>query len=204
DVFVKLETRQSLILESYATQIEVPDFPYQETGGSAVALTGEWKITFDSGGPELPPAYETNSPRYWTDSGEESYNNFSGTATYALSFDKPAGENRRWLLKLEAVKESAEVILNGKLIATLIGPVYQAEFESALLKERNLLQIKVSNLMANRIAYMDRNNILWKKFYNVNFPSRLRENSKDNVFTAAHWKPRPSGLNGKVELYPLR
>jgi len=204
EVFVKLEAGQSLILESYTTKIEVPDFPYPEIDGPPVALTGTWKISFESGGPELPLPYESNSLSYWTDSGQQLYKDFSGTATYEISFDKPAGRARRWLLKLESVKESAEVIINGRSIGSLIGPVYQAEFESTLLTKRNVLQVKVSNLMANRIAYMDRNNIPWKKFYNVNFPSRLRENSKDNIFTAAHWETRASGLKGKVELIPLR
>jgi hypothetical protein len=36
-------------------------------------------------------------------------------------------------------------------------------------------------------------------------PSRLRENAgRDGLFTAAHWKPRASGLLGPVTLTPLR
>jgi hypothetical protein len=204
EVYVRLDPAQSLILESYSSSIEVPEFPYIEIAGEPVALTGQWKMTFDAGGPQLPPPNSTNLLVYWTDLKLQSYKDFSGTATYELSFDKPAGDPKRWLLKLDSVNETAEVLLNGKSIATLIGPVYQLVLASELLKDRNVLQIRVSNLMANRIAYMDRNNIFWKKFYNVNFPSRLRENSRDNLFTAAHWQPRPSGLTGKVQLYPLR
>ena len=85
----------------------------------------------------------------------------------------------------------------------MIGPVYQAEIDAGVLDKENILQIKVSNLMANRIAYMDRSNIFWKKFYNVNFPARRRENSKNNIFDASHWESRPSGLSGKAVLYRL-
>lgn len=204
EVYIRLEAGQSLILESYSTPIEVPDFPYPQIAGTQIALAGTWKISFESGGPALPPSYESKSPSYWTDIQQPQYKDFSGTAVYELTFARPAAPSRRSLLTLESVKESAEVILNGTSLGSLIGPVFQVEFDNTLLKDTNVLQIKVSNLMANRIAYMDRNKILWKKFYNVNFPSRLRENSKDNVFTAAHWETRPSGLKGKVELFPLK
>jgi hypothetical protein len=50
--------------------------------------------------------------------------------------------------------------------------------------------------MANRIAYMDRNNIPWKIFYNTNMPARKRENVKNGLFDASAWKPLPSGLSG--------
>ena len=72
-----------------------------------------------------------------------------------------------------------------------------------MLKPVNKLEIRVSNLMGNRIAYMDRNNIEWKKFYNVNFAARLRENSRNGIFDASSWTPRESGLIGPVTLCPL-
>lgn len=201
DVFVQLDPAQSLILRNADHPV---DFPYTEISGTPVSLEGNWKITFDSGGPELPPSRETDSLNYWTDLNGESYQDFSGTATYELTFDKPGTESGRWLLKLDSVKETAEVILNGKSLGTLIGPVYKVEFDGALLEASNVLQIKVSNLMANRIAWLDRNNILWKKFYNVNFPARKRENLKNNLFNASHWKPKPSGVSGKVQLVPVK
>jgi hypothetical protein len=122
---------------------------------------------------------------------------------YETSFEKPPGEAARWLLTLGSVKEAAEIFLNGESIGTLIGPPFEVEFNAALLKPENVLQIKVSNLMANRIAYLDRNNISWKKFYNVNFPARKRENLKNNLFDASHWKTKPSGISGRCELYPI-
>jgi hypothetical protein len=62
----------------------------------------------------------------------------------------------------------------------------------------------VTNLAANRIADLDRRGVAWKKFYNVNMPSRLPENrGPDGLFTAAQWRPLPSGLLGPVALTPL-
>ena len=70
-------------------------------------------------------------------------------------------------------------------------------------KQSNTLEIIVANLMANRIIYMDRNNIPWKKFYNTNMPARRRENAKNGIFDASEWKPLPSGLTGPVTITPV-
>jgi hypothetical protein len=65
--------------------------------------------------------------------------------------------------------------------------------------------VDVTNRMANRIADLDRRGVAWKKYYNVNFPARLRENrGPDGLFTAAGWKPLESGLLGPVTLQPVR
>jgi hypothetical protein len=58
--------------------------------------------------------------------------------------------------------------------------------------------------MANRIAYLDRNNIEWKKFYNINMPARMRQNTKNGIFDASSWQPRESGLIGPVTITPMK
>ena len=106
-----------------------------------------------------------------------------------------------WLLNLGEVAESARVRLNGNEIGALIGPVYEVYLSPELFREDNLLEVEVTNLMANRIADMDKRGVLWKKFYNVNFPARRRENRGENgLFDASGWEPRPSGLLGPVTL----
>ena len=100
--------------------------------------------------------------------------------------------------------ETAEVLLNGKRIATLIGPDYTVTIPVASLAKTNTLEVIVSNLMANRIIYMDKNNIEWKKFYNTNMPARRRENSKNGLFDASSWTPLPSGLIGPVTWTPVK
>jgi hypothetical protein len=107
------------------------------------------------------------------------------------------------LLDLGKVHETAEVILNGKKVATLVGPNFTVVIPSGNLKDNNTLDVVVSNLMANRIAYMDKNNIPWKKFYNTNMPARKKENAKNGLFDASAWEPLPSGLLGPVTLTPL-
>jgi hypothetical protein len=102
------------------------------------------------------------------------------------------------------VCESAVVILNGRELGTLIGPQYQIRIPKDSMLKKNTLEIKVSNLMANRIADMDKRKVNWKKFYNVNFPARLRSNrGPDGLFDASNWPPRDSGLIGPVTLTPF-
>ena len=95
------------------------------------------------------------------------------------------------------------MILNGKEIATLIGPAFQITFEEKMMKKTNTLEIRVSNLMANRIAWMDRNKIEWKRFYNINFAARRPENNRNGIFDASGWEPREAGLMGPVVLVPV-
>ena len=200
EVFAQLTTRQTLIIETYEDEIELPLYKYYKITGVPKALTGKWKINFESGGPKLPSPVETDSLSSWSIFGAEDYPAFSGMATYSLSFTRPDQPATAWLLDLGQVKESAEVFLNKKSLGTLIGPVYQLYLDDSLLKENNILEVNVSNLMANRIADMDKRKILWRKFYNVNFPSRKAENRRNGLFDASHWKPKDSGLLGPVRL----
>jgi len=99
---------------------------------------------------------------------------------------------------------SARVILNGEELGTVVGPEYQLIVDALKLKKQNELEVRVCNLMANRIIDMDKRGVNYKKFYNVNFAARRREDvGKDGLFTAANWEPKESGLLGPVTLTPV-
>jgi hypothetical protein len=203
EVRLQLKPFESIIVQLFNSKKTGAKFPYLHIDGEAVPVTGEWTLTFLNGGPSIPATVKINNLVSWTLLDGESYKNFSGTAKYSISFPKPQGKHAAWLLDLGKVNETAEVILNGKKIATLIGPNFTVAIPSSDLKENNTLEIIVANLMANRIIYMDKNNILWKKFYNTNMPARKRENSKNGLFDASHWEPLSSGLLGPVTITAL-
>ncbi len=200
EVLVQLKPYESTILQLSTTKKKGNHFPYIQTIGEPQTIKEVWTLKFLDGGPKLPESVTLTEPRLWTSLNGEDYQNFSGTAKYSMMFEKPAGDNLYWKLDLGKVNETAEVLLNGKKIATLIGPTFQCVFPAALLQQNNKLEIIVANLMANRIIYMDKNNLPWKIFYNTNMPARLKENSKNGLFSAASWKPLPSGLSGPVTL----
>jgi hypothetical protein len=201
EIRVRLTTGQTLLIETYDQEPKINAFNTYSLTETKIPLTGAWEVTFTEGGPTLPAAINTDALTSWTDFGGAEYQNFSGTASYKINFKKP--ESGEWILDLGSVRESAEVFLNGKSISTLIGPVYQIHLSNSDFKDENLMEIQVSNLMANRIADLDKRNVFWKKFYNVNFPARKSENRKNGLFDASGWEPRESGLIGPVFLKKL-
>jgi hypothetical protein len=203
-VLLQLQPFESVILNTYLAKKTGSDYPYLQNAGESQEINGQWNIAFLSGDPQLPGNTNLTTLGSWTTLADEWARNFSGTARYSISFQKPTGEAKEWLLDLGEVHETAEVFLNGKKLTTLIGPSFQVEIPSALLKETNKLEIIVANLMANRIAYMDRNNLPWKIFYNTNMPARRRENVKNGLFDASSWQPLTSGLIGPVRITPMR
>jgi len=203
EVFLQLQPYESVIVQTYSSAKRGSLFPYYKTREFDNQFTGKWTIEFLDGGPVIPATVNGASLGSWTDLGGEDVKNFSGRAKYSLVFDKPNDTASKWLLNLGNVHETAEVFLNGQKLATLIGPTYQLQFPSSVFKQSNKLEVIVANLMANRIAYMDRNNIPWKIFYNTNMPARRRENIKNGLFDASSWAPMPSGLLGPVTMEPV-
>ncbi|MFD2162129.1 glycosyl hydrolase [Paradesertivirga mongoliensis] len=205
EVYLQLPKGESIILDASGVSSTGPVYPYTAVAGNAQPIAGKWRVIFTNGGPTLPAAVNVSKLESWTSFTSEGVKDFSGTATYTTTFKRPKGKAANWLLNLGDVQESARVILNGEEIGTVIGPVYQLEIPSSKIKRLNTLVVAVSNSMANRAAYLDRNNIYWKKFYNTNMPARLGANrGADGNFTAAKWEPRASGLIGPVTLTPLK
>jgi hypothetical protein len=200
EVYLQLQPGQTVFVNLYKGKVQGDDFKYAAMTGDSVSLVGPWNISFTTGGPELPTPVTIDSLVSWTKFGGNGCEIFSGMATYTFKLEKPAHQADGWLLDLGDVRESAEVILNGKSLGKLIGPSYQLIIDGASLSDHNTLMIKVSNLMANRIIDLEKRNVPWKKFYNVNFPSRKPENRVNGLFNASRWSSRESGLLGPVRL----
>ena len=94
------------------------------------------------------------------------------------------------------IRESATVKLNGKLLGTAWSLPFRVQItEGVLLKGNNKLEIEVTNLSANRIRYLDKKGVVWRKFYDINFVDITY-----NPYDAAKWLPVPSGLLSDVRL----
>lgn len=202
-VYLQLAKGESLILQFYHHKVEAPGFPVYEESGDLVPIGGEWEVSFLKGGPELPVPYKTSELKLWNES--EVLMDFSGTASYQITFGKPTGNAEVYRLDLGKVYETASVFLNGEEIGVLTGPDYRITFSGAKLRETNQLEVRVSNLMANRIIAMEKKGERYQIYYNINFSSKYRENLDENgVFTTRGWEPVRSGLVGPVVLYPLK
>ncbi|HEV8284182.1 MAG TPA: glycosyl hydrolase [Chitinophagaceae bacterium] len=203
DVYLQLQPYESIIVQTYKYKKKGLSYPYFKTIDPAEEIKGQWTIEFLNGGPVIPSKIVTEKLSSWTDLGGDDAKNFSGTAKYSILFKGPEPAGTSWILDLGKVNETAEVWLNGRKIPTMIGPSFKIVIPGIMIKETNKLEIIVANLMANRIAYMDRNNLPWKIFYNTNIPARRRENVKNGLFDASAWQPLSSGLIGPVTLTPV-
>ena len=200
-VHLQLQEGASCMLLLSPKEWETEDWKYYKKTGQDIPLEGTWQVSFAIGGPELPSAFETNKLSSWTEQGGSSYKDFSGSASYTLRFSKPSGDFSYYLLDLGKVKESADIFLNGEKLSALLGPTYQVWIDATKFQEQNELEVTVSNLMANRIASLDRAQVKWKKYYNINISARRTENrNAAGVFEAADWSALPSGLLGPVKL----
>jgi hypothetical protein len=204
DVRLTIPRNSSLIVTTASAPIG-ERFPAFDPVGAPIDVRGPWQVRFVAGGPQLPRARSVDRLASWTTFGGDEARQFSGTAVYAATFAKPSADAAAWLLDLGRVRESARVNLNGRDLGTAVGPDFRLTVDAAQLAATNELEVYVSNLMANRIAALDKAGVGWRKFYNVNFPARLAENrGPDGLFTAARWEPLESGLLGPVMLTPLR
>jgi len=203
-IHLQLPVGQSCIVVASPKELKGPEWTYFRARGTPEPLGGAWNISFTKGGPKLPAPVDIGKLQSWTEFAGEDGKAFSGTAKYTLKFAKPTVASDVFRLDLGKVADSARVSLNGEELGVLFSSPFALDIPADQLKDQNTLEILVSNLMANRIADMDRRNVQWKIFYNANVAAHDAANrGPGNVFSAANWKPRESGLIGPVTLTPL-
>ncbi|MFN8241526.1 MAG: glycosyl hydrolase [Bacteroidales bacterium] len=202
--YIKLDPEESLVIAVLAKKTSGTNYRFYQPAGEALELPAKWHLRFIEGGPVLPGEIELERLQAWTELAGTDYKDFSGTAEYSARLDFPDVKADAWLINLGEVHESARVFLNGREIAGLIGPSFTFVVKKNDLKAENNIKVRVTNLAANRIAALDRANVNWKEFYNVNFPARLPQNRKNGIFDASSWEPRVSGLKGPVTITPVQ
>lgn len=199
-VYLQMQPGQSLILRTFTdVPVEGPQWAYVRDGGPAFSPQGTWNVEFIDGGPVLPRSFKTSDLVCWTHLDGDEGKRFAGTARYKLDFNAPAENADRWRLELGRVCNSATVSLNGTVLGTLICEPYAVSFDSALLKSgTNTLVVDVTNLPANRIRDLDRRQVNWKYFHDINIVT-----TNYRPFDASDWPLKESGLLGPVRLVPL-
>jgi hypothetical protein len=219
-VYVQLAPGESSILRTSRTAAPGGTaWAYTAPAGAPIDLTGPWEIEFVKGGPELPPNASLPALRSWTDLGAEAQR-FAGTARYRLAFDLAELLQRQprarrelagapdtpgrsdpdgWALDMGDVRESARVRLNGEEITTAWSVPFVVRLGDRVKPGRNVLELEVTNLAANRIRDMDRRGVPWKIMRDINFVD-----INYRPFDASKWEIKPSGVLGPVRLIPLK
>jgi hypothetical protein len=195
-VRVQLQSGEALILLAGKTANNtLPKWKYLEKSAGETPLTNTWNLTFSTGGPQLPASKKLDKLTSWTDLRDTTAVNFSGSGVYTSTFNLAAKQTGEYVLDLGQVDESAKVWINGKEVGILWSIPFKTRVGKFLKAGTNTIKIEVDNLMANRIRYMDRQKIEWRKYHEINFV-----NIDYKPFDATNWKPMPSGLLGPVKL----
>lgn len=206
EVFMEILPDESFLLETFAGKYSGKTYDFYKASAEPEVLDLEWTVRFTEGGPTLPASRTVASLGSWTKYGKE-YENFSGSALYTASLpamDSAETGEDAWVLDLGDVRESAAVWLNGKYLTTLFKKPFAVTLTPEQAAAGGKLEVRVSSSCENRIAYMDRNDIKWRIFYNANIAARTRESrGADGYFSAAKWGVEDSGLLGPLTLAPL-
>jgi hypothetical protein len=183
-------------------------------------IEGSWDLLFDPsrGGPATV-SFETLED--WTTRKEEGIKYYSGTATYKKTIDIPGMKSgQRVYLDLGTVKHIADVSLNGEKLGVVWTAPWRIDISGAARPGKNLLEIAVSNVWANRLIGDEQQppDMVWQQgdpelkggSFLKEFPEWFLKNAKRpsaGRYTFTTWNYfskdsalEPSGLIGPVTL----
>jgi len=198
-VLLQMKPGESLILKT-TTQKNIlpPSWKYQQKLYEPINISGNWTVEFLDGGPTLPPKYTTTTLESWTKQTDSAYSHFAGKVRYTTEMELPLLTADDYLLTFEKVKESASIKINGESVQVLVAFPFEVPVGKYLRKGKNLIEIEVVNLAANRIRYLDIIKKDWRKFYDINYV-----NIKYKPFNASGWQIEDAGIIGKIQLIPF-
>lgn len=195
EIPLTLSGGESVFIETFNQKPGNVKITPAKKAGETIALKGTWKVDFIKGQPFIPHSFQTDSLQSWVNLSDSTAQYFSGTARYELKFDLDKSQIKNGWIDLGDVREMATVKLNGKDLGKYWSLPFRVPFTADMLSTTNKLAIEVTNLSANRIRYLDKTGVNWKKFYDTNMVD-----IRYQPFNAAKWQPVPSGLLGTVKL----
>lgn len=203
EVYLQLASGESVILKTFASaDVKVADWHYLKPAEKESIILRNWHFFFLNSEPHITHKFDLDKLNSWTELNFPEAKIAMGTGYYRSYFDvnpKDWKSAEGWMLDLGDVRESARVKINGKEIATLWAVPFRCIVDAKDLRPgENMIEIEVTNLPANRIAEMDRLQIPWRKFKEINLVDR---NYKKTGY--GHWSPMESGLLGPVTLKGL-
>lgn len=200
EVYMQLKPGQSIILKTFSHKhVDAPEWEYYQETGNEWPLEIGWEMGFVESSPVIEEHFTLPALGSWTDLPHEALKKNKGTARYKTTFDIQKSPLSAYRLSLGDVRESARVYVNGKEVSTLFSVPFETDITQWLKDGRNILEIEVTNLPANRIADYDREGVDWRIFHEINFVSITYQDVRFDG-----WKPMPSGLLGPVVIKELK
>lgn len=198
-IYLQVKSGASLILKTFIlADVNAQAWEYLQEPKQSIDLSSNWNLHFVESEPKIEGKFALNSLSSWTDLNIPEAKINRGTGIYEKSFTVNDISSDEYVLDLGDVRESARVLVNGQAVTTLWSVPFECKIGKFLKKGENTLRIEVTNLPANAIADLDRRNVEWRKFKEINF---VDINYKKTTYS--NWKLMPSGLLGPVKLKRL-
>lgn len=200
-VDVALRSGESCILRTYSDKkTGIATRPKLQVAKEYDLKNNPWSLEFTESYPEVSKKFRLKTLKPWTELGDSALNELAGTGIYTTRVNIPKAEAKgKWQLDLGDLRESAKVYVNDHYIGTVWAAPFTIDFDKYMKAGENKIRIEVTNLPANRIAAMDRRNIPWRKFKEINI---VDINYKKTGYS--DWATVPSGLNSTVTLRLLQ
>lgn len=194
EVYLQLLPGESLIMQTTEGDIaDMKNWKYSDESSNVQELNNKWKLSFQISIPNIQDTFVMNSPTYWTNLNLPELKINCGTGIYESDFEMQIESNKFYELELENVRESAVVFINDKKVDVLWSVPFKCDISDFVLQGKNKIRIEVTNLPANRISQMDRNQLEWRIFKEINMVNIQYQKSN-----YAGWSTMESGLFGKV------
>jgi lysophospholipase L1-like esterase len=200
EIYLQMKPGQSIIIKTFTNKnIAAEDWKYYQPTGKTIALKNEWILSFSESEPSVSQIFKLKNPVSWTELPNDTLTRNMGAGRYSTYFNLKKRAESEYRLSLGDVRESARVFVNGRLAATLFAAPFEVNIGKYLEDGRNLLEIEITNLPANRIADYDRRGIEWRIFNEINV---VNINYKTDKYS--DWGIIPSGLLGPVIIEELK
>ena len=198
-----LRSGESIILQTYnetyfqdKCTTEEGTVSQHNQSDNEILIKGPWTLSFMEEAPKVEQAiYKLDKLQTWETLDEQTRVTM-GTGIYSTQFKLSKKQlNNKWMIDLGDVRESARVYINGQFIGCAWAIPFILDTKGTLKAGNNDLRIEVTNLPANRIAHLDRQNVEWRKMEEINVVDINYKKTRYN-----QWEPVPSGLNSSVKL----
>ena len=199
EVYLQLHSGESIILQTFENVLtDVAEYEYLKEQAISLSLDHGWKLSFIESAPNINGEFDIDTPKSWTEIDAENATTSMATGLYTTEVELPQIKADEWILDLGDVRESAKVRINGENVGTAYAVPYRLKVGKYLNSGKNKIEIEVTNLPANRIAELDRQGVVWRKFNEINVVNLQYKKDPYN-----DWEPVPSGLNSSVKLIPM-
>lgn len=202
-VNINLRSGESMILQTFSETKEnicqsfIANISHTVT--ETRIIEGPWTLSFIEESPKVNKTYQLPKLQTW-EGLDEKTSVTMGTGIYTTRFKMSKKDNPSslWAIDLGDVRESARVYINGQFIGCAWSVPFVLNTKGTLKVGENELRIEVTNLPANRISQLDRDEVKWRKMEDINV---VDINYKKTLYNK--WTPTLSGLASEVKLIKL-